>query len=388
MTTHVQSTGETPVSMATQPQAPAGSLRLERLVKRFGDVEAVREVDLTLEPGELLTLLGPSGSGKTTTLLMVAGFEQPTSGEVLLDERSVTALPPHKRNVGMVFQHYALFPHMTVQDNIAFPLTQRGVKRDEIRARVDESLALVHLAGYGSRYPHELSGGQQQRVALARATVFRPPLLLMDEPLGALDKQLRGEMQREIRRIHRDLGTSVMCVTHDQEEALALSDRIALMNEGSIEQIGTAQEIYERPQTLFAARFLGESNVVHGELLDRRADGSVTVAVGDARLAGTPTAPVSVGDRVAVVTRPERLVVTQVDAPDAPVDGLRFTLDEVVFLGDRLRCHGTFATGDPCLLVLDSHTGRDVAAAGQGIATWPAGDAVILPAQAAATATA
>ncbi len=378
MTTDVQ----TPMpTTAPAPTTRAGSLRLRQLVKRFGDVTAVHEVDLTLEPGEFLTLLGPSGSGKTTTLLMVAGFERPTAGDVLLDERPVTGLAPHKRNVGMVFQHYALFPHMTVRDNIVFPLKMRGANRAEIKAKVEEALALVHLAGYGDRYPHELSGGQQQRVALARATVFRPPLLLMDEPLGALDKQLRGEMQREIRRIHRDLGTSVMCVTHDQEEALALSDRIAVMNEGRVEQVGTAQEIYERPQTLFAACFLGESNVVRGELVQRRDDGTADVALGGgAVVSGTPTADVAVGDRVAVVTRPERLVVTAADAPTRPDHGLPFRIEEVVFLGDRLRCHGTFATGEPCLLVMDAHTGRDVAGAGAGVATWPAADAVVLPA--------
>jgi putative spermidine/putrescine transport system ATP-binding protein len=377
MTTQLTSAGDVP---AVSHTPAAGRLKLDGLMKRFGSVTAVEHVDLTLEPGELLTLLGPSGSGKTTTLLMVAGFEQPTSGEVLVDDRTVTSLPPHRRNMGMVFQHYALFPHMTVFDNIAFPLTMRSVTRAEIRARVEESLALVQLAGYGSRYPHELSGGEQQRVALARATVFRPPLLLMDEPLGALDKQLRGEMQRQIKRIHRDLGTTVVCVTHDQEEALALSDRIALMCDGRVEQVGTAQELYERPTSLFSACFLGESNVVRGELAAQRSDGSVEVALGEGVVVGTPGAPVTVGDRVVVVTRPERLVVRPGDAEvSTERGGLRFRLDEVVFLGDRLRCHGTFETGDPCLLVLDPHEGRPLASAGQGIATWPAGDAVILP---------
>jgi putative spermidine/putrescine transport system ATP-binding protein len=380
MTTQVQPAGQAPAPPAKRA-AQGGTLKLDRLMKRYGDVTAVEEVDLTLEPGELLTLLGPSGSGKTTTLLMVAGFEQPTSGEVLVDGQAVTSLPPHKRNIGMVFQHYALFPHMTVADNVAFPLRMRDVPRDEVKRRVEESLALVHLAGYGGRYPHELSGGQQQRVALARATVFGPPLLLMDEPLGALDKHLRGEMQREIKRIHRDLGTSVVCVTHDQEEALALSDRIALMNEGRVEQVGTAQEIYERPCSLFAARFLGESNVVGGEVASVRDDGVVEVALGEgAVVAGTPARPVTRGQKVVVVTRPERLVPHLPDSAETNGHrGLRFRIDEVVFLGDRLRCHGTFATGDPCMLVLDAHAGREIVAAGQGVATWPAGDAVILP---------
>jgi putative spermidine/putrescine transport system ATP-binding protein len=357
-----------------------GALRLEGVCKRFGDVTAVDSVDLDLHPGEFLTLLGPSGSGKTTTLLMIAGFERPTSGEIYLDERRVTDIAPHRRNMGMVFQNYALFPHMTVFDNVAFPLRMRGASRAEIRTGVAESLALVRLEGYERRFPRELSGGQQQRVALARASVYRPPLMLMDEPLSALDRKLRGEMQVEIKRLHRDLGTSMICVTHDQEEALALSDRIVLMHEGQVLQVGTAREIYERPRTLFAAQFLGDSNVLRGEVVSAAADGTVDVALGvGAHIRGRAADTVSAGDRVVVVTRPERATLANGTGTAGP-DGLDFTLHETVYLGDRLRCHGTFATGDAAVLSLDVRDGQDIVGRGRGCVSWAADDAIVLDA--------
>jgi ABC-type Fe3+/spermidine/putrescine transport system ATPase subunit len=358
-----------------------GALRLEAVTKRFGEVVAVNQVDLALEPGEFLTLLGPSGSGKTTTLLMIAGFECPTGGEIYLDDQRITAIPAHQRNMGMVFQNYALFPHMTVLDNIAFPLRMRSLSRAEIRQRVVESLALVRLEGYESRYPRELSGGQQQRVAFARASVYRPPLMLMDEPLSALDRKLRGEMQVEIKRLHRDLGTSMVCVTHDQEEALALSDRIALMNQGCIEQIGTARELYEQPRTLFAARFLGESNVLQGKVARSVAGGTVEVALaGGGAIHGKADWDAAPGDPVTVVTRPERGVLASPTdtADDAAPNRLDFTLHEVVYLGDRLRCHGTFATGDDAVLIFDVRDGQRVVGEGRGRISWPVEDVVVL----------
>jgi spermidine/putrescine ABC transporter ATP-binding subunit len=364
-----------------QRRAAGGALTLQGLSKRYGDVTAVEAVDVAIEPGEFLTLLGPSGSGKTTTLLMIAGFERPSTGDVCVDGSPVTTLPAHKRDIGMVFQHYALFPHMTVAENVAYPLRMRKTPKAEIRKRVEESLELVHLGGYGARRPHELSGGQQQRVALARATVFRPPVLLMDEPLGALDKKLRGDMQREIRRIHRDTGTTCVCVTHDQEEALALSDRIAVMNEGRIEQVGTVREIYDRPQTLFVAQFLGESNVLSGTVSRTFDDGRVEVTLGNGHaIIGSCTVPLSVGDSASVVTRPERLVAGTGTPTGDIATGLGFTIEEAVFLGDRVRCHGHFETGEPCLLMLDAHADTEVLGAGKGVATWRADDAVVLPA--------
>jgi spermidine/putrescine ABC transporter ATP-binding subunit len=373
----------TPGGAASGPRPSTGALRLEAVTKRFGDVLAVDAVDLSLQPGEFLTLLGPSGSGKTTTLLMIAGFERPTEGQIFLDEQRVTAVPAHRRNMGMVFQNYALFPHMTVFDNVAFPLRMRSTPRGDIRRRVAESLALVHLEGYDKRYPSELSGGQQQRVALARASVFRPPLMLMDEPLGALDRKLRGDMQVEIKRLHRDLGTSMVCVTHDQEEALALSDRIVLMNDGRIEQVGTAREIYERPRSLFAARFLGESNVLQGEIAGPAVDGIVAVRLPTGAIVrGLADWAPAAGDRALVVTRPERASLADpvADGSAHAANRLEFTLDEAVYLGDRLRCHGRFVTGDAAVLVLDVREGQDVLGRGQGRVSWPVEDTVVLPA--------
>ena len=233
-------------------------LELHDVSKGYGPHIAVADLSLQLAKGEFLSLLGPSGSGKTTTLMMIAGLRQPTTGEILLEQRPITPLPPYKRNIGVVFQNYALFPHMTVARNIGFPLTMRGVGRDEIATRVRGVLRLVGLPDYGGRYPRQLSGGQQQRVALARAMVFEPPLLLMDEPLGALDKKLREQMQLEIKRLHDELGMSIIYVTHDQEEALVMSHRIAVLDRGRLQQIGTPTQLYERPATRFVAEFIGE----------------------------------------------------------------------------------------------------------------------------------
>ena len=241
------------------------SVSLAGLEKRYDRVNAVAGVSLDIRSGEFLTLLGPSGSGKTTTLMMIAGFETPTAGDIAIDGKSVVGMPPYRRNIGMVFQNYALFPHLTVAENIGFPLKQRGVAKAERAKLVGEALELVHLPGYGERYPRQLSGGQQQRVALARAIVFQPRLLLMDEPLGALDKQLRENLQLEMRRLHADLGITFIYVTHDQEEALTMSDRIAVMNEGLVAQVGSPEDLYDRPCNRFVANFIGEFELPAGD---------------------------------------------------------------------------------------------------------------------------
>lgn len=238
---------------------------VNNVTKQYATSVAVADVSLAIEPGEFITLLGPSGSGKTTTLNLIAGFTDLTSGSIEIDGQRVDNIPPHKRNLGVVFQHYALFPHMTVEDNIAFPLVQRKVPASARKKAVADVLDVVGLDGYGKRYPKELSGGQQQRVAFARAMVFEPRALLMDEPLGALDKNLREKLQLEIKRIHQEVGRTFVFVTHDQEEALVLSDRIAIFNNGRIEQVGSSSELYENPQTLFVATFMGESTVIKGQ---------------------------------------------------------------------------------------------------------------------------
>jgi len=282
-------------------------VKLERLSKQFGDVLAVDDINLDIERGEFLTLLGPSGSGKTTTLMMIAGFEMPTAGTIFIEEEMVVFKPAYKRNIGMAFQNYALFPHMTVFNNIAFPLKMRGMKKAAITDNVNRALELVKLSDYSTRYPKQLSGGQQQRVALARAIVYNPPVLLMDEPLGALDKKLREHMQIEIKHLHRSLGVTVIYVTHDQSEALAMSDRIALMNVGRIEQIGSPTELYEYPQNKFVADFIGDTNLIIDAEIMAEKDGRlqlVTPAGLQLSVAGNSNPKTN---RINVAVRPERI---------------------------------------------------------------------------------
>ncbi|TVX88039.1 ABC transporter ATP-binding protein [Paenibacillus agilis] len=240
-------------------------IHLENVEKHFAGQPVVHPLSLTIDEGEFLTLLGPSGCGKTTILRMIAGFEQPSSGEIRLDGEDVTQLPPNKRNLNLVFQHYALFPHMTVEENIAFGLKMKKIDAAEQRVRIEEAIRLTQLTPLAKRYPHQLSGGQQQRVAIARAIANKPKVLLLDEPLGALDLQLRKNLQAELKQLQRSLGITFVYVTHDQEEAMMMSDRIVIMNSGRIEMIGTPREVYERPETLFAATFIGENNIFHEE---------------------------------------------------------------------------------------------------------------------------
>ncbi len=307
--------------------AKGGALVLRRLTKHYPNMAAVDGLDLEIAAGEFLTLLGPSGSGKTTTLMMVAGFTPPTGGDVLLDGRSIAGLAPERRNIGVVFQNYALFPHMSVADNIGFPLKMRGMARAAIAAKVETALGLVQLSGLGGRRPRQLSGGQQQRVALARALVFEPGLLLMDEPLGALDKKLREDMQFELKRLHGELGVTIVYVTHDQEEALTLSDRIALMNGGRIAQLGRAEDLYERPVSRFAAEFIGESNLLEG----RVAAGWFTTVDG-IRAAVAARAD----GAVLLMLRPEKVALAPADGDDA-AKGFAGTVRELVYGGDFTR---------------------------------------------------
>jgi spermidine/putrescine ABC transporter ATP-binding subunit len=307
-----------------------GQLVLTGLTKRYANQTAVKSLDLSVAGGEFLTLLGPSGSGKTTTLMMIAGFTEPSAGDILLDGRSIASLAPEKRNIGVVFQNYALFPHMSVADNVAFPLRMRGQSRAAIESKVRAALRLVRLEGLDARMPRQLSGGQQQRVAFARALVFDPALLLMDEPLGALDKNLREQMQLELKRLHAELGITVVYVTHDQEEALTMSDRIALMNQGVIEQLGTARELYERPANRFVAEFIGESNVIEGTL---DGDGGF-VARNGARFRAPSGVELGVGNEGILVVRPEKFSLTRQSPSDGGVTG---RVAQQVYVGDFMR---------------------------------------------------
>ncbi len=299
-----------------------------------GKTTVVDGVDLDIRKGEFLTLLGPSGSGKTTCLMMLAGFESTTSGEIRVDGRSIHTLPPRRRGIGMVFQNYALFPHMTVGANLAFPLEVRGMDRDTCRERVERALHLVRLEGYEDRRPSQLSGGQQQRVAIARALVFDPELVLMDEPLGALDRRLREEMQYEIRRIHKSLGVTVVYVTHDQQEAMVMSDRIAVLRGGVIEQVADPETLYEEPRSSFVARFIGENNRLHGKVVG--IDGDICdVEAGGETIRAIRIAPCGAGAPTTLSIRPERVAVAP--EPGLYTNELEALIEDITFLGDYLR---------------------------------------------------
>ena len=307
-------------------------LELDELTKHYGAVIAADHVSLSVKQGEFLTLLGPSGSGKTTLLMMVAGFVKPDHGRMLLDGQDLTLVPPYNRGLGMVFQNYALFPHMTVFENVAFALKLRKLNSTDIRRRVAETLALVHLEEFETRFPSQLSGGQQQRVSLARALVYQPRLLLMDEPLGALDKKLREAMQIELKQIQKRVGITVVSVTHDQEEALTLSDRIAVLSDGRLKQVGSAHELYERPESRFVADFIGESNFldVRVESVNENAFVASSRSMANIHIPiGPPVAP---GERMLFSIRPEKLFFVAHD--DAKLCMAHGTISEVIYMGD------------------------------------------------------
>jgi len=335
-----------------------GGVRLDGVVKRFGDLTAVGGVDLDIASGEFFTLLGPSGCGKTTTLRMIAGFEEPSEGRVLIDGDDVSGLPPHRRPTNTVFQSYALFPHLSVERNVAFGLERAKTGRDEIRRRVGEELERVGLADAAKRKPRQLSGGQQQRVALARALVNRPAVLLLDEPLGALDLKLRKRLQLELKGIQRDVGITFVYVTHDQEEALTMSDRIAVMNRGLVEQVAGPEEVYARPETTFVAGFIGVSNLMPGVVEGIGARGRVRLDVGpDVEV---PIADgLAVGERCHAVVRPEKL---QIEDAEIAADGQPSVEGEVessVYLGTSTQIVVRLA-GDVRMTVLVPNADEDL----------------------------
>ena len=308
------------------------AVEFRNVTKRFGNFLAVDDFSLTVEKGRFVTLLGSSGSGKTTSLMMLAGFMTPSSGSIYLDGRDVTELAPHRRNIGLVYQNYALFPHMTVAANVGFPLKMRNVAKDEIARRVKATLQKVRLDGFAERFPAQLSGGQQQRVALARAMVFEPAILLMDEPLGALDKNLREEMQVEIKRIQQEAGITTIYVTHDQEEAMSMSDNVVVMSKGRIEQAAPPAELYEHPRNAFIAHFIGSANVIPGTV---RIEGGQKTFLSDDGAAIPLSAGLSVADgaRKAAVIRPERVGFATADDKVT----LRVTIESVLYGGTMIR---------------------------------------------------
>jgi putative spermidine/putrescine transport system ATP-binding protein len=338
-----------------------------------GVTRVVDNLDLDVARGEFLTLLGPSGSGKTTTLMMLAGFEAPTAGEILLDGKPLSHKPPHQRDIGMVFQNYALFPHMTVAENIGFPLSVRGVPATDIRARVERALETVQLAGFGARRPAQLSGGQQQRIAVARALVFEPKLILMDEPLGALDKQLREQMQLEIRRLHQRLGVTMVYVTHDQSEALTMSDRIAVFHRGRVQQLGAPAQIYERPVNAFVARFIGENNRLDGIVESADLDRCTIRLQGDLCIDGSLGEHLAPGTPVTVSLRPERVQIGAAgNTMGRPATRqLEGALREVIFLGDHVRLRVGLPGHDEFMVKRPIEEAHGLPAIGDAVAlTW------------------
>jgi putative spermidine/putrescine transport system ATP-binding protein len=306
-------------------------ISFEKVSKAFGALTVVDELDLAINEGEFVSMLGPSGSGKTTILMMLAGFEVPTAGMINVAGRQVDKLPPHKRNMGVVFQNYALFPHMSVADNVAFPLKMRGVARAEADQRIRRALDMVQLGAFSDRRPSQLSGGQQQRVALARALVFEPQVVLMDEPLGALDKNLREQMQLDIRDLHKRLGLTIVFVTHDQGEALTMSDRIAVFNRGKIEQIGAPDEIYDRPATRFVAEFIGETNMIDAKVVSGPSE-SARVMLANGQALHVVGNGLRTGENVSISIRPERIKRSGTLA-NSIVGKVR----DIVYHGDHLR---------------------------------------------------
>ena len=310
-------------------------VEFDRVQKSYdGETLVVKDLNLVMPKGEFLTMLGPSGSGKTTCLMMLAGFETATNGEIRLDGEEINDIPPHKRGIGMVFQNYALFPHMTVNENLSFPLEVRGMGRAEREAKVRRALDMVQMGAFGGRRPAQLSGGQQQRIALARALVFDPALVLMDEPLGALDKQLREHMQFEIKHLHEELGITVVYVTHDQSEALTMSDRVAVFNDGVIQQLATPEDLYERPENSFVAQFIGENNKLSGTVRAREGDTVTVELAGGASCRALAVNCGEVGSKTLISIRPERVIIGA--AEDA--NSAEALVEELIYLGDHIRC--------------------------------------------------
>ena len=337
-----------------------------------GKVLVVKDLNLDIAEGEFVTMLGPSGSGKTTCLMMLAGFETPTNGEIYLNSNPISNIPPHKRGIGMVFQNYALFPHMTVFENLAFPLRVRKIDKGEIDKKVDKALSMVSLTGFENRMPGQLSGGQQQRVAVARALVFDPSVVLMDEPLGALDKNLRESMQYEIKHIHESIGVTVVYVTHDQGEALTMSNRIAVFNDGKVQQLSSPDKLYEQPVNSFVAEFIGENNTFQGEVSEIL-NGKCKVKLPNGEIIANPIKVKSKGEKTTVSIRPERALINSKEKLDNNHKG---RIEEIIYHGDHTRVRlNVLGNSDFILKVPNSSENMDIKQGNEINISWNSRDA-------------
>jgi len=349
-------------------------VKFEKVDKSYdGEILVVEDLNVDIPKGEFLTMLGPSGSGKTTTLMMLAGFETPTSGEIYLDGEAISSIPPYKRGIGMVFQNYALFPHMTVNENLSFPLEVRKINKSEIKDKVEKALSMVELQDFGNRMPMQLSGGQQQRVALARALVFEPRLVLMDEPLGALDKKLREQMQYEIKHIHANIGITVVYVTHDQNEALTMSNRIAVFNDGKIQQISTPDILYEKPECAFVAQFIGENNQLKGKVKSINGNTCVVKTDKGEEIKSLKVNVGAVGDGSTVSLRPERVEINSSDTNFE--NSFNGTVRELIYLGDHIRTRVEVCGNDQFIVkVPNSYKGANLKEGTSVKLSWKAND--------------
>ena len=348
-------------------------VRFEKVDKSYdGEILVVKDLNLDVPKGEFLTMLGPSGSGKTTVLMMLAGFETPTSGEIYLDGNPISSIPPNKRGIGMVFQNYALFPHMTVKENLAFPLEVRKLPKNEVEEKVSNALLMVELQDFGSRMPLQLSGGQQQRVALARSLVFEPRLVLMDEPLGALDKNLREQMQYEIKHIHERIGITVVYVTHDQSEALTMSNRIAVFNDGKIQQISSPDVLYEKPDSSFVAQFIGENNQLKGKVKSVNGENCIITTESGDDIHALKINVNNSGDTSLVSLRPERVAINSSEKFENNFDA---KVKELIYLGDHIRSRVEVCGNDQFIVKIpNSYKGANLKEGVTVKLSWKASD--------------
>lgn len=353
-------------------------LALKDATKYYKKVKAVDSVNLEVKKGEFLTILGPSGSGKTSLLKLIAGFEELSGGSICLDHQDITRKKPYERNIGMLFQNYALFPHMTVADNIAYPLRIRRMDKSQIDERVQKTLELVHLGEFGDRYPAKLSGGQQQRIALARAIVFNPPLLLLDEPLGALDKNLRERMQLEIKHIQEKVGITTISVTHDQEEALTMSDRVCIMNRGKIEQIASPEEIYRKPANKFVAEFIGEINLLGGQLIAAENQKSAVKLFKDSSISFSAKEPGErMGKDVYIAIRPENMHLVQGDSQYE--NAIRVSVLEKIYIGDAIKVKTVTSHGDEIMVKIPPRLSEEIQIGHDICLGWNSHESTLIP---------